>query len=89
VTGYPGWSGSGWAGRRRGAYLGVVVGHGVTARCGEQVGCGDSNSGGGGGKEEAMWQQLHTVSSFGWARPLDPRVGYIYLNPISMQGFMA
>src|SRR6267378_1198167 len=69
--------------------VGVVIqpcevtagGDGVSWVVRERVGCDDSNGGGGGGKEEAMWQRLRTVSSFGWARPLGPRVGYIYLNP--------
>ena len=90
VAGILGGQGAGGLGGDRGTYLGLVVGHGVTARCGEQVGCGAGNGGGGGGRKEATWQQLHAVSSFGWgrARP-GPRVGYIYLSPLYKQAFMA
>jgi hypothetical protein len=70
VAGILGGQGAGGLGGDRGTYLGLVVGHGVTARCGdrgERVGCGeDKVGGGGGGREEATWQQLHAVSSFGW-----------------------
>ena len=94
VAGILGGQGADGLGGDRGTYLGLVVGHGVTARCGdrgERVGCGEDNvGGGGGGREEATWQQLHAVSSFGWGRAGPGlRVGYIYLSPLVRQGFMA
>ena len=61
-----------------GGLPGGVVSHGVAAKCGERVGCGEPSGGGGGGKEEAMWQQLHAVSSFGRGRAAGPKGG-IYL----------
>ena len=69
----------GW--KRRGAYLGGVVGHDVAASCGERVGCGEG-IGGGGGKEEA-WQQLHNVSAFGRCRAAGPEGGiYLLKSPL-------
>ena len=70
----------GW--RRRGAYLGGVVGHRVAARCGERVEC---DGGGGGGKEEATWRQLHAVSAFGRGRAAEPKGG-IYLLKSALLG---
>jgi uncharacterized protein YcfJ len=65
-----------------GAYWGGVVGHDVAASRGEWVGCG-GGIGGGGGKEEATWQQLRAVSAFGRGRAAGPEGGiYLLKSPL-------